>query len=152
MTGKLKPSQFQAPSGLAAAQQLNLAGHKVTVFEKNEVIGGLLALGIPDFKLDKGIIERRVRILEQEGIEFKLNTHVGKDLSVADIKNNYDYICLTGGSEKPRDLPIPGRELDGVHFALEFLFQQNRRHQERDIRGEESEMTIIFSLSTPPPP
>ena len=124
------------PAGLAAAQQLNLAGHEVTVFEKNEVIGGLLVLGIPDFKLDKSIVERRVRLLEEEGIRFKVNSHVGRDLAAADVMNNFDYICLTGGSEKPRDLPIPGRDLAGVHFALEFLFQQNRRHQEHDVKGE----------------
>lgn len=125
------------PAGLAAAQQLNLTGHHITVFEKNEVIGGLLALGIPDFKLDKGVIDRRVRLLEEEGIQFKVNSHVGKDLSVSDILDDYDYICLTGGAEKPRDLPIKGRDLKGVHFALDFLFQQNRRHQNRDIRGQE---------------
>ncbi len=125
------------PSGLAAAQQLNLAGHEVTVFEKNEVIGGLLALGIPDFKLEKSIIERRVRLLEEEGIKFKVNSHVGQDLAVSDILDNFDYVCLTGGSEKPRDLPIPGRDLPGIHFALEFLFQQNRRNLNRDIKGEE---------------
>ncbi|MBU2511467.1 glutamate synthase subunit beta [bacterium] len=125
------------PSGLAAAQQLNLAGHEVTVFEKNEVIGGLLALGIPDFKLEKGVIERRVRLLEEEGIKFKVNSHVGCDLAVSDIMDNFDYVCLTGGAEKPRDLPIPGRDLPGIHFALDFLYQQNRRNQNRDIKGEE---------------
>lgn len=125
------------PSGLAAAQQLNLAGHNVTVFEKNEVIGGLLALGIPDFKLEKAIIDRRVRLLKEEGIKFKVNSHVGKDLAVSDIMNSFDYVCLTGGAEKARDLPIKGRDLPGIHFALEFLIQQNRRQQNRDIRGEE---------------
>ncbi len=125
------------PAGLASAQQLNLAGHDVTVFEKNEVVGGLLTLGIPDFKLDKGIVERRIRLLEEEGIKFKVNSHVGKDLAVDDILNNFDYVCLTGGAEKPRDLPIAGRDLPGIHFALDFLFQQNRRHQNRDIRGED---------------
>ncbi len=124
------------PSGLAAAQQLNLAGHDVTVFEKNEVIGGLLALGIPDFKLEKGIIERRVRLLEEEGIKFKVNSHVGKDLAVVDIVNAYDYICLTGGAEKPRNLPIEGRDLAGIHFAMDFLKQQNRRVQSREIKSE----------------
>lgn len=124
------------PSGLAAAQQLNLAGHDITVYEKNEVIGGLLALGIPDFKLEKYIIQRRIDLLKQEGIKFILNTHVGLDLTAADILKNYDYVCLTGGSEKPRDLPIKGRELKGVHFALDFLFQQNRRNLNRDIQGK----------------
>ncbi len=125
------------PAGLAASQQLNLAGHDVTVFEKNEVIGGLLVLGIPDFKLEKHIIERRIKLLEEEGIKFKVNSHVGRDLAVADVLNNFDYICLTGGAEKPRDLPIPGRDLPGIHYALDFLFQQNRRIQNRDIQGEE---------------
>ena len=125
------------PAGLAAAQQLNLTGHDVTVFEKNETIGGLLVLGIPDFKLDKGIVERRVRLLEEEGITFKVNSHVGKDLAVSDIMDGFDYICLTGGAEKPRDLPIPGRELPGIHFALDFLYQQNRRQQNREIGARE---------------
>jgi glutamate synthase (NADPH/NADH) small chain len=125
------------PSGLAAAQQLNLAGHNITVFEKNEVIGGLLALGIPDFKLDKSIVDRRIRLLKEEGIKFKVNSHVGKDLAVSDIMNSFDYVCLTGGAEKPRDLPIAGRDLPGVHFALDFLFQQNRRHQNRELREAE---------------
>ena len=125
------------PAGLAAAQQLNLAGHDVTVFEKNEVIGGLMSLGIPDFKLELEIVQRRVRLLEQEGIKFKVNSHVGKNVAVKKILKDFDYICLTGGAEKPRDLPIPGRKLKGIHFALDFLFQQNRRNAEREIQGPE---------------
>ncbi len=125
------------PAGLAAAQQLNLAGHDVTVFEKNEVIGGLMSLGIPDFKLELEIVQRRVRLLEQEGLKFKVNSHVGKNVAVKKILKDFDYVCLTGGSEKPRDLPIPGRKLKGVHFALDFLFQQNRRNAGRDIKGPE---------------
>jgi len=125
------------PSGLAAAQQLNLAGHDVTVFEKNEVIGGLMTLGIPDFKLEKHIVERRVKLMEEEGIKFKVNSHIGKNLKAKKVLKDFDYICLAGGSEKPRDLPIPGRKLKGVHFALDFLFQQNRRNGDRDIQGTE---------------
>ena len=125
------------PSGLAAAQQLNLAGHDVTVFEKNEVIGGLMSLGIPDFKLELEIVQRRVELLEQEGVKFRVNSHVGKNPTVKKILKDFDYVCLTGGSEKPRDLPIPGRKLKGVHFALDFLFQQNRRNAGRDIQGPE---------------
>ncbi|MBT6614490.1 MAG: glutamate synthase subunit beta, partial [Deltaproteobacteria bacterium] len=125
------------PAGLAAAQQLNLAGHDVTVFEKNEVIGGLMSLGIPDFKLEQEIVERRVKLLEQEGIKFKVNSHVGKNLKVKKVLKDFDYVCLTGGSEKPRDLPIPGRKLKGIHFALDFLFQQNRRNANWDFKGPE---------------
>lgn len=125
------------PAGLAAAQQLNLAGHNVTVFEKNEVIGGLMTLGIPDFKLEKTIVDRRVKLLEEEGIRFKVNTLVGKKPTAKKLLKDFDYICLTGGSEKPRDLPIPGRELKGTHFALDFLFQQNRRNGDREIKGSE---------------
>jgi len=125
------------PAGLAAAQQLNLAGHDITVFEKNEVIGGLMRLGIPDFKLEKHIIDRRIKLLEEEGIKFKVNHQVGQKPTVKKLLKDFDYICLTGGSEKPRDLPIPGRELDGVHFALDFLFQQNRRIGGRSIKDRE---------------
>ena len=125
------------PSGLAAAQQLNLAGHRVTVFEKNEVLGGLMALGIPDFKLELRIIERRIEILKEEGIDFILNTHVGIDVSMEEIRGNYDVICLTGGSEKPRDLDIPGRNLKGIHVAMEFLMQQNRRNDGREVGSED---------------
>lgn len=125
------------PAGLAAAQQLNLAGHNVTVFEKNEVIGGLMTLGIPDFKLEKHIVQRRIALLEEEGITFKVNCQVGKKPTVRKLLKDFDYICLTGGAEKPRDLTIPGRELKGIHFALDFLFQQNRRIGNRNIRGPE---------------
>ncbi len=125
------------PAGLSAAQQLNLAGHDVTVFEKNEVLGGLMTLGIPDFKLEKYIIERRVKLMEEEGIKFKVNCHVGKNPTAKKLLKDFDYICLTGGAEKPRDLPIPGRKLKGIHFALDFLFQQNRRNGGRDIQGPE---------------
>ncbi len=114
------------PAGLAAADQLNKAGYHVTVYEKNEVVGGLLALGIPDFKLEKWVIERRVKRMTQEGVKFKTKVHVGVDVSAKEIVEQYDAVVLSGGSEQPRDIPVPGRELKGVHFAMDFLTQQNR--------------------------
>jgi glutamate synthase (NADPH/NADH) small chain len=115
------------PSGLAAAQQLARAGHRVTVFEKNAKIGGLLRYGIPDFKLAKMAIDRRMSQMQAEGVEFRVNSHVGANVPIAPILDKYDAVVLAGGCENPRDLPVPGRELDGVHFAMEFLAQQNRR-------------------------
>jgi glutamate synthase (NADPH/NADH) small chain len=115
------------PSGLAAAAQLNYAGHEVTVYERDPKPGGLLRFGIPDFKLEKTVVERRIQILEQEGIEFKCNANVGVNIRVNDILREFDAIVLAGGSTIPRDLPVPGRELKGVHFAMEFLKQQNKR-------------------------
>ena len=115
------------PAGLACADQLNKNGHKVTVYEKNEVIGGLLTLGIPDFKLEKWIVERRVSRMHQEGVNFKTGVHVGVDISAQDLKEKYDAVVLCGGAEDARDLPIPGRELEGVYQAMHFLPQQNRR-------------------------
>ncbi len=124
------------PAGLAAAQQLNLAGYEVTVFEKNEVIGGIPVLGIPDFKLEKYIIQRRVDILEKEGIKFETNCNIGVNYSVDQLRKSFDYICLTGGSEQPRDLVCDGRELDGIHYAMDFLKQQNRINSGREIKGK----------------
>jgi glutamate synthase (NADPH/NADH) small chain len=115
------------PAGLAAAQQLNRAGHTVTVFEKADRVGGLLRYGIPDFKLEKWIVDRRIEQMREEGVLFQTGVHVGADLSVAELRRGFDAILLALGSEKPRDLPIPGRELAGIHFAMEFLPQQNRR-------------------------
>ncbi len=115
------------PAGMACAQQLVRAGHEVTLFEKNDRFGGLLRYGIPDFKLEKRHIDRRMQQMEAEGITFKPNTNVGVDISAKDLLKDFDAVALTGGSEKPRDLPVPGRDLDGVHFAMEFLPQQNRR-------------------------
>ncbi len=114
------------PAGLSCADQLNKAGHVVTVFEKSECAGGLLALGIPDFKLEKWVIERRVKRMEQEGVKFRTKTNVGADISVKDLVKKFDAVILAGGAEQPRDLPVPGRELKGIHFAMEFLTQQNR--------------------------
>lgn len=117
------------PAGLAAAQQLNRAGHQVTVFERADRPGGLLMYGIPDFKLEKRHVWRRVRQMEQEGIEFRCGVNVGVDLPTQQLRDEYDALVLAGGATAPRDLPIPGRELPGVHFAMEFLPQQNQRNQ-----------------------
>lgn len=126
-TGKKVAVIGSGPCGLAAAQQLNRAGHTVTVFEKADRVGGLLRYGIPDFKLEKNILDRRLKIFKAEGILFKTNAHVGVNVSVEDLLKEYDALLLAGGSEKPRDLPVPGRDLKGIHFAMEFLPQQNRR-------------------------
>lgn len=114
------------PSGLACANQLNHMGHTVTLFEKDEAIGGLLRFGIPDFKLNKSVIDRRLKIMEAEGVEFRTGVNVGVDVSADDILKEYDAVCVTIGSGVPRDLKVEGRELKGVHFALELLQQQNR--------------------------
>lgn len=115
------------PAGLAAAAQLNYAGHDVTVYERDPKPGGLLRFGIPDFKLEKAIVERRIHVLEQEGIQFICNTQVGIQISINEINRAYHAIVLAGGATIPRDLPIPGRHLKGVYFAMEFLKQQNKR-------------------------
>jgi glutamate synthase (NADPH/NADH) small chain len=117
------------PAGLAAAQQLRRAGHSVTVFEKNDRIGGLLRYGIPNFKLEKQVLDRRLEQMKAEGIVFETNAHVGVNVSVESLTDGFDAILLCGGAEQPRDLPIPGRDLKGIHFAMEFLPQQNRRNE-----------------------
>jgi len=114
------------PAGLAAAAQLNQAGHQVTVFERDEKPGGLLRYGIPDFKLEKNIIDRRITLMEEEGIVFKCNANVGVNININDLTRDYNAIVLAGGSTIPRDLTIPGRELNGVHYAMHFLKQQNK--------------------------
>jgi len=126
-TGKKVALVGSGPAGLAAAQQLNRAGHWVTVFEKRDRVGGLLQYGIPDFKLEKRIVERRVKLLSDEGITFKVNSHVGVNVSIEELLRDFDALLLCGGSEKSRDLPIPGRDLKGIYFAMEFLPQQNKR-------------------------
>ncbi len=126
-TGKRVAVIGSGPAGLACAQQLARAGHAVHVYEKNAKPGGLLRYGIPDFKMEKALIDRRVRQLEGEGVTFHCNVHVGNDVQPADLVRDYDAVVLSGGAEKPRDLPIPGRDLRGVHFAMDFLPQQNRR-------------------------
>jgi glutamate synthase (NADPH/NADH) small chain len=136
-TGKRVAVIGSGPSGLAAAAQLNYAGHEVTVFERDPKPGGLLRFGIPDFKLEKNVVERRIQILEQEGIEFKCNANVGVNVRVNDILREYDAIVLAGGSTIPRDLPVPGRALNGVHFAMDFLKQQNKRVSNLSIDEKE---------------
>lgn len=125
------------PAGLAAAQQLARAGHSVTVFEKNDRIGGLLRYGIPEFKLEKWIIDRRLEQLKEEGVSFQTGVEVGKDLSAADLRKNFDAVLLCMGSEAPRDLPVEGRELEGVHFAMEFLPQATKRVHGDELPAEE---------------
>ncbi len=116
------------PGGLAAAQQLARAGHEVHLYEKNRKPGGLMRYGIPDFKLDKAIIDRRVDQIAAEGVEFHYGVEIGGETKLADLQAGHDAVLLTGGSEEPRDLPVEGRDLAGVHFAMEFLTQQNRRN------------------------
>ncbi len=116
------------PAGMACAQQLARAGHEVVVYEKNARIGGLLRYGIPDFKMNKDLIKRRKAQMQAEGVEFRPNSHVGYNVLPERLMDKFDAIALTGGSERPRDLAVPGRELDGVHFAMDFLSQQNRRN------------------------
>jgi glutamate synthase (NADPH/NADH) small chain len=125
------------PAGLAAAAQLAKAGHKVTVFERDDRPGGLLRYGIPDFKLEKWVIDRRIQIMEEDGITFKCNTEIGKDIPADEIVRSHDAVVLAGGSTIPRNLPIPGRDLKGVYFAMEFLKQQNKRVSNTDVQGED---------------
>lgn len=126
-TGKKVAVVGSGPAGLAAAAQLNRAGHTVTVFERADQVGGLLRYGIPDFKLDKEVVKRRVAVMEQEGIVFKTGVNVGKDVTKDDLLNDFDAVVLAMGSTVPRDLKIPGRELKGIYPAMEFLSQQNKR-------------------------
>ncbi|MEK9672232.1 MAG: glutamate synthase subunit beta [Rhodospirillaceae bacterium] len=139
-SGKRVAVVGSGPSGLACAQQLARAGHRVVVFEKNETIGGLLRLGIPDFKMEKTLIDRRMAQMQAEGVEFRPNSFVGVNVDAKDMLDRFDAVALCGGSEQPRDLPVPGRELDGVHFAMEFLTQQNRRVAGANVPDDESIM------------
>jgi len=135
-TGKKVAVVGSGPAGLACSQQLARAGHDVTLFEKNDRIGGLLRYGIPDFKMEKRHIDRRMEQMKLEGVEFRVNQHVGADFPAKKLAEEYDAVVLTGGSESPRDLPIPGRELDGVHFALDFLIPQNKKNAGDEIPGQ----------------
>lgn len=132
------------PAGLAAAAQLNYAGHNVTVFERDDAPGGLLRYGIPDFKLEKWVVDRRLRILEEEGIVFKCNSNVGVNIHINDLLREYHAIVLAGGSTVPRDLNIPGRELNGVYFAMQFLKQQNKRIASKDPFANKEIESNIF--------
>ncbi len=136
-SGKRVAVVGSGPAGLAAAVQLNRAGHSVTVFEKADRIGGLLRYGIPDFKLDKRVLDRRIEVMLAEGIEFRTNAHVGVNVSIEELRKEFHAILLSGGAQHPRDLRVPGRELKGVHFAMEFLPQQNRRVAGDSLDGVE---------------
>jgi glutamate synthase (NADPH/NADH) small chain len=136
-TGKNVAVVGSGPSGLAAAQQLNRAGHLVVVFEREDYIGGLLRIGIPEFKLEKRIVKRRIDMMEKEEIKFKTGVNVGFDITVAELNSEFDAICLTGGATKPRDLPIAGRDLEGVYFAMEYLSQQNKIFEGQSIQKSE---------------
>src|SRR5207249_2859913 len=126
-TGKRVAVVGSGPAGLAAAAQLNQAGHWVTVFERADRIGGLLRYGIPEFKMEKHVLDRRLNIMREEGIVFRTSANIGVNVSVEELRSEFAAIVLAGGSTAPRDLPVPGRELRGVHFAMEYLPLQNKR-------------------------
>ena len=147
-TGKTVAIIGSGPAGLATADQLNKAGHTITVFERAAEVGGLMRYGIPDFKFDKGVIERRVDLMRKEGVTFKTNTNVGVDISADDLKNGYDAVVLTGGSTVPRDIPIPGRDLKGIYPAMEFLSQQNTRNAGKDELKNHRGETIDQIMAT----
>lgn len=132
-SGKRVAIVGSGPAGLACAQQLARVGHSVSVFEKENRIGGLLRYGIPDFKLNKKVIDRRMGQMQAEGVKFHANTHIGIDISAKTLVDKFDAVVLTGGAEKPRDLPVPGRELNGVHFAMDFLRMNSHRVQGDDV-------------------
>ena len=136
-TGKKVAVIGSGPAGLAAAAQLNRAGHSVTVFERADQVGGLLRYGIPDFKLEKWVIDRRLKVMEEEGVVFKTNANVGENIKVADVMRSFDAVLLTGGATVARDLNIPGRHLKGVYYAMDFLTQQNGRVSGKTFAPEE---------------
>ena len=148
-TGKKVAVVGSGPAGLAAVQLLNKAGHTVTLFDKSDRMGGILRYGIPDFKIEKHIVQRRVDLLEAEGVVMRPNVNVGVDYKVADLLKEFDAVCLTGGSMKTRDLPVPGRDLKGIHFAMEFLIQQNKKNagvkfsEEHDITAKGKKVVIL---------
>jgi len=149
LTGKKVAVVGSGPAGLAGAQQLRRAGHDVTVFERDDRIGGLLRYGIPEFKMEKKVLERRLDQMKAEGVVFKANVHVGVNMPVEELRKNFDAILLAGGACAPRDLPVPGRDLKGVHFAMEYLTQSNRRCEgdavpaEREITAKGKHVVII---------
>ena len=136
-TGKKVAVVGSGPSGLAAAAQLNKAGHTVTVFERDDALGGLLRFGIPDFKLEKWVVERRVKVMEEEGVTFRTKCNVGVDVTSEELMQQFDAVVLAGGSTIPRDLNTKGRDADGVHFAMHFLHQQNARNSAKDLKFAE---------------
>ncbi|MBD3272444.1 MAG: glutamate synthase small subunit [Elusimicrobia bacterium] len=136
-TGKRVAVIGSGPAGLSCAQQLNRAGHQVVVFEKDDQIGGILWYGIPNFKLEKWIVDRRVKLLRDEGIEFRASKVVGKDFPVSQLVHEFNAVCLTIGSRVPRDLPIEGRKLGGIHFAMDYLTQVTRKHHGAPIAEDE---------------
>ncbi len=136
-TGKKVAVVGSGPAGLAAAQQLNRAGHWVTVLERDDRIGGLLRYGIPEFKMEKWVLDRRLELMRKEGIDFQVKANVGTNVDVTDLRREFDAILLAGGATIPRDLKIPGRELEGIHFAMEYLTIQNRRAEGDVIPDEE---------------
>ncbi len=135
-TGKKVAVIGSGPAGMAASQQLNRAGHSVTLFEKNDRIGGLMRYGIPDFKMEKHHIDRRVEQMKAEGVEFVVNAHVGRNVSIEELRQNFDAVLLTGGSEAPRDIKAEGRENRGIYFAMQWLPNQNKRNAGDDVHGE----------------
>jgi glutamate synthase (NADPH/NADH) small chain len=147
-TGKRVAVVGSGPAGMACAQQLARAGHDVVLYEKEPRIGGLVRFGIPDFKLDKAIIDRRMRQMAAEGVQFKTNVWIGKDIPASKLLEDFDAVALTGGSEQPRDLPVPGRELNGIHFAMDFLkantkWVQGVHDEDRVISAKDKHVIVI---------
>lgn len=136
-TGKKIAVIGSGPAGLAAADQLNQAGHEVTIYERADRAGGLLTYGIPNMKLDKGVVERRIQLLRQEGIRFVLNTEVGKDISAEEIKASFDSVLICTGAQKHRDLPLEGRDGKGIRFAMDYLTRSTKKLLDADIELEE---------------
>jgi len=147
-TGKKVAVIGSGPAGLACAAQLNKVGHTVTVFERADRVGGLLTYGIPDFKMEKWLVKRRLDLMAEEGIAFQTNANVGVNVSVEELRTNFDCLVLAGGATQARDLPVPGRELDGIHFAMDYLPQQNRRVAgdtlaEKEITAKDKHVVIL---------
>jgi glutamate synthase (NADPH) small chain len=148
-TGRRVAVVGSGPAGLAAAQNLRRKGHSVTVFEREDRIGGLLRYGIPDFKMRKATIDRRLAQMKAEGVDFRTGVNVGVDVILDDLRNRYDAVCLAIGAETPREMEVPGRQLAGIHFAMDYLIQQNRRiagdaiPEDEEISAEGKRVVII---------